>query len=130
VSETSAERLPARFDQRSNVEFPDQDGRGGSVVLRSDETAWNRTRPTASWEPLLELPYDALAHSLTTMRDATAALIFEAEKDRQRVLDLEAEIDGLKATFADLERMLRVSREDAARLREQVRELRHKDDAR
>ncbi len=55
------------------------------------------------------------------MRDATAALIFEAQKDRQRVLDLEAQV-------TDLERMLRVSPEDAARLREQVRELRRKND--
>jgi hypothetical protein len=55
------------------------------------------------------------------MRDATAALIFEAQKDRQRVLDLEAWV-------TDLERMLHVSREDAVRLREQVRELRRKND--
>ena len=73
MSETSAERLPARFDRYGAVEYPDQDGRGGSVALRSDGTAWHRTGLTASWEPLLELPSEALAHSLTTMRDATAA---------------------------------------------------------
>ena len=65
------------------------------MALRNDGTAWNRTRPTASWEPLLELPSEALAHSLTTMRDATAALIFEAQKKHQRVLDLEARVTDL-----------------------------------
>jgi len=110
VSHTKAERLPARFDRYGAVEYPDQDGRGGSVALRNDGTAWNRTGLTASWEPLLELPSEALAHSLTTMRDATAAMIFEVQKKQQRVLDLEARV-------TDLERMLRVSREDAARLR-------------
>ena len=50
------------------------------------------------------------------MRDATAAQIFEAQKDRQRVLDLEAQV-------TELERMLHVSREDAARLRERLRVL-------
>ena len=110
MSHTKAERLPARFDRYGAVEYPDQDGRGGSVALRNDGTAWNRTGLTASWEPLLELPSEALAHSLTTMRDATAAMIFEVQKKHQRVLDLEARV-------TDLERMLRVSREDAARLR-------------
>jgi hypothetical protein len=117
LRDTSSEPLTARFDQRGAVEYPDQDGRGGSVALRSDGTAWNRTGLTASWEPLLELPYDALAHSLTTMHDATAALIFEAQKQHQRVLDLEARV-------TDLERMLHISREDAARLRERLRVLR------
>jgi hypothetical protein len=120
LNDTSSEHLPARFDQRGNVEYPDQDGRGGSVVLRSDGTAWNRTGLTASWEPLLELPYDALAHSLITMRGATAALILEAQKNRQQVLDLETHFGDLEANVAELERMLRVSREDVARLRSQL----------
>jgi len=102
VSETRAECLPARFDRYGAVEYPHQDGRGGSVALRTDGSAWNRTGLTASWEPLLELPYDALAHSITSVRDATAALILEAQIKHQRVLDLEARV-------TDLERMLRVS---------------------
>ena len=109
MSDIRAERLRARFGRYGAVGHPNQDGRGGSVALRTDGTARNRTGLTTSWEPLLELPSEALAHSLTTPRDGAAALIFEAQKKRQRVLDLEAQV-------THLERMLHVSREDAVRL--------------